>query len=227
MNNTLAEGLSSQVNNMEIDTKFIQNVAGKINGIFHAGAHNGREIEEYVEAEVSTVVWVEANHRVLNRLIKNTNIHKINQHWYSHLLSDVDNQINVFNLSNNEESSSTLDFGKDHQSLIPEIYYSDKIYLISKRIDTLVKEQSDFDWSSINYLVTDCQGCDLKVLKGCGDLLRSPSLKVIKSEVDVKELYRGGSTEKEINEYLTQYGFELRYYFNAFLGWGERYWIRK
>lgn len=212
---------------MEINTNFIKSVVGNINGIFHAGAHEGKEIDEYVNAGVSTVIWAEANHRVLNRLIKHTSRHKINQNWYCHLLSDVDNQINVFNLSNNEESSSTLDFGKDHPSLIPQVYYTDKMYVMSKRMDTLIREQTDFDWNNINYLVTDCQGCDLKVLKGCGDLLRSPSLKVIKSEVDVKELYRGGSTETEINEYLTQYGFELRYYFNAFLGWGDRYWIKK
>lgn len=212
---------------MDITTQFLAEATGGITGIFHAGSHYGQEIEEYIDSNVNTVVWVEANYRVFNRLVKHTSKYGKNQHWYCHCLSDVDNQVNVFNLSNNEESSSILDFGKDHNQFIPHIKYTDKTYVLTKRIDTLVKEQTDFNWSDISYLVTDCQGCDLKVLKGCGDLLKSPNLKIIKSEVDVNELYNGGSTDTEIDSLLKPLGFSLDMYFNAKGGWGERYWFRK
>ena len=119
-----------------------------------------------------------------------------------------------------------MEFGKDHKANIPQIFYESKTYVITKRTDTLVREQKDFDWSKINYLVTDCQGCDLKVLKGCGNLLESPNLKVIQSEVDVLEMYRGGSTEEDISNYLKPFGFKLKHWFNANLGWGERCYIR-
>jgi len=211
----------------EITTTYLSGLVGGIDGVFHAGAHDGEEITEYVKCGINNIVWVEANYRTLNKLINTTSKYGRNQFWYSHCLSDVDDQINVFNISNNDESSSMLDFGKDHKELMSHIVYVSKQYMLTKRIDTLVKEQKDFDWNSINYLVTDCQGCDLKVLKGCGNLLASPNLKIIKSEVDVKEMYRGGSTEKEIGDHLSQFGFELRFWFNANGGWGERYWFRK
>lgn len=211
----------------EITTEYLSNLVGGINGVFHAGAHDGEEITEYAKCGVKNIVWVEANYRTLNRLIKSTVNYGGNQYWYSHCLSDVDDQINVFNISNNDESSSMLEFGKDHKELMSHIVYVDKQYMLTKRIDTLVRQQKDFSWDDINYLVTDCQGCDLKVLKGCGDLLNSKNLKLIKTEVDVKEMYLGGSTEKEIGEYLSQFGFGLQFWFNAYGGWGERYWFRK
>ena len=212
---------------MEITPKFLSEIVGGINGVFHAGSYDGAEIEEYVNCGIENIIWVEANYRVLNRLIKRTAKHGKNQHWFCHYLYDVDNQVNTFNLSNNGESSSTLEFGKDHiNGMMSEVVYTDKEYILTKRLDTLVREQSDFDWNSINYLVTDCQGCDLKVLKGCGDLLKSSNLKVIQSEVDVKEIYKGGSTEEQITEYLAPFGFQLRFYFNTYGGWGERFYIR-
>jgi FkbM family methyltransferase len=211
----------------EITTQYLSGLVGGINGVFHAGSYDGEEIEDYAKCGINTVVWAEANYRVFNKLIKRTSPYGRNQHWYCHCLSDVDNQINVFNLSNNGESSSTLEFGKDHKELMSHIVYTDKTYLLTKRVDTLVKEQSDFNWNDISYLVTDCQGCDLKVLKGCGSLLASPNLKIIKTEVDVKEMYHGGSTEKDLGEYLSQFGFGLQFWFNANGGWGERYWFRQ
>lgn len=209
-----------------VTTQALEKSVGKIKGVMHIGAHAGTEIEEYASAGVDTVVWMEANYKVLNRLVKTTAPYGRNQYWYCQYLSDVDNQIQTFYLSNNEESSSTLEFGKHHKDNIPEVFYEGKMYVMTKRLDTLVKEQTDFDWNNINYLVTDCQGCDLNVLKGCGDLLKSPNLKAIQSEVDVKELYRGGSTEEDISSYLKNFGFTLKYYFNADFGWGERYYIR-
>jgi FkbM family methyltransferase len=211
----------------DITTKYLSGLVGGINGVFHAGAHDGQEIKDYIDCGINNIVWVEASYRTFNRLIKTTSKYGKNQNWYCHCLSDIDNQVNTFNISVNEESSSVLEFGNDHKKLMPHIVYVEKEYMLTKRVDTLVKEQKDFDWNDINYLVTDCQGCDLKVLKGCGNLLSSPNLKIIKSEVDVKEMYLGGSTEREIGDYLSQFGFELKFWFNANGGWGERYWFKK
>ena len=225
---TLVVGSFSRVDKMELDTKNLSDKVGGINGVFHAGSYDGAEVEEYINAGVNHIVWAEANYRVLNKLIKRTSPYGRNQHWYCHYLYDVDNQVNTFNLANNGESSSILEFGKDHISgMMSNVVYTDKEYILTKRLDTLVREQSDFDWNNINYLITDCQGCDLKVLKGCGDLLYSPNLKIIKAEVDVKEMYKGGSTEPQITEYLSRFGFEFRYYFNTYGGWGERIYLRK
>jgi FkbM family methyltransferase len=212
---------------MELTTKFFSEQIGGIKGICHAGSHSGREVSEYMEAGVETVVWIEANYKVMNRLIKNTAPYGKNQVWYCQCLWDQDDVVKVFNISNNEESSSVLEFGDGLKLIHPHLHYVDNTILMTKRMDTIVKSQTDFKWSEINMVVTDCQGADLEVLKGFGDLLSAPNIKLIKSEVELNEQYKNGSSHEKINEYLSKLGFEFRWYFHTADGWGDHYWVRK
>ena len=211
---------------MELNIQLLSNSVGGIKGVFHAGSYDGDEAVEYAGAGVDTVVWVEANPRILNRLIHKTSKYCKNNYWYNHCLLDVDNQVQTFNISSNGQSSSVLEFGKDHSTLYPTIKYTDKFTVLTKRIDTLVAEQTDFNWNDINMLITDCQGADLKVIKGCGDLLKCPSLKIIKAEVELSEQYKDGTRHEELDEFLKQYGFSFDMYYHDYNGWGDHYWFR-
>lgn len=212
---------------MELTTKFFSEQIGGIKGICHAGSHSGREVSEYMEAGVETVVWIEANYKVMNRLIKNTAPYGKNQVWYCQCLWDQDDVVKVFNISNNEESSSVLEFGEGHKKNNPQIQYTDRMVLLTKRMDSIVRSQTDFNWNDINMVVTDCQGADLEVLMGFGDLLSASNVKLIKSEVELNEQYKNGSSHEKINEYLSKFGFSFGWYFHAADGWGDHYWIRK
>jgi FkbM family methyltransferase len=204
-----------------------KNEFSDIRGVCHVGSHLGSEVTEYVENDVNTMIWVEANYLILNKLIKNTSKFGKNQYWLPFTLYNKDDVIKTFNISNNEESSSVLDLGEEHKKQYPHIHYSNKISVITKRFDTYVKNQSDFDWSDINMLVTDCQGADLQVLEGFGDLLNSPSLKIIKTEVNIGEMYKNGSTKNDIANYLSKYNFYEKYYMYTDYSWGDVIWIRK
>lgn len=212
---------------MNINAKFLSEYVGGINGVCHVGAHYGQEIVDYIAAGVNNIVWVEANYKIFNTLIKNTIQYQVNQSWYIECLWDQDNVVKTFNISNNEESSSVMEFGDGHRSSNPHINFIDKTIVLTKRMDTLVKNQKDFDWNDINMIVTDCQGSDLRVLNGFGDLLSQKNIKVVKSEVELNKQYEGESTHEKIDAYLSKFGFVFTFYFHTNAGWGDHYWVRK
>ena len=210
----------------EFNIKNLKDVVGDITGVFHIGSHVGAEIIDYVSNGVENITWVEANYLILNKLIKNTASYGKNQMWLPYCLHDIDDQLRSFNISNNEESSSLLEFGEDVGKYYPQIHYVNKISVLTKRLDTLVKLHTDIDWSKFNMLATDCQGSDLDVLKGCGDLLHSPALKIIKTEFNFGEMYKGNPSLGQISEYLLKFGFVPKFYFHCTGGWGDQYFIR-
>jgi FkbM family methyltransferase len=198
-----------------------------IKNICHIGAHIGNEASSYDALGIEKVVWVEGNYRLLNRLIKNTSQFNFENIYVPLVLSDSDDQLVVFNITNNEESSSFMDIGNKHIEHYPEVYVTDKMFSIAKRFEDYVKKQNDFYWNEIDMLVLDCQGADLKVLNGMGNLLRNSNLKVIKIEVNFGEMYVGNPTEQEISDYLKEFGFYKGYWFVVDGGsWGDNYYVK-
>lgn len=209
----------------EIDVKIIKEF--NIKNICHVGAHIGNEIKFYADSDIKKVVWVESNLKVLNSLIKNTYSWNIENFYLPLTLSDVNDQLVIFNITNNEESSSFMDMGDLHINTYPHVNVVSKEIVLTKRFDTYVNQQSDFIWDEIEMIVTDCQGADLKVLRGFGNLLYSKNLRVIKSEINFGEMYKDNPTENDIDEYLTKFGFVKKYWFIVYNGtWGNTYWVR-
>jgi FkbM family methyltransferase len=211
----------------EISIDFLKNAVGDIRGICHVGSHTGAEVEEYVSSGIEDIIWIEANYLILNKLIKRTASYGKNQMWLPYCLYNADDILKTFNISNNEESSSILEFGADHEKYYSHIIYTNKISVLTKRLDTVVRTHADIDWIKMNMLVTDCQGVDYEVLRGCGDLLKSPFLKVIKSEFSFGEAYKGNASLDQITDYLLQFGFVSRFYFHSDGGWGDQFFIRE
>lgn len=198
-----------------------------LNGVCHVGAYDGKEIDKYVKEGINLAVWVEPNYFVFNRLIERTSKYNIKNVWLPLLLSDINDELVDFYLTNNEESSSFMVLGNKHRLMYPSITIVGKIKIITKRFDIYMLNQQDFSWSDISTLVVDCQGADLKVLKGFGDLLNSPSLKTIQAEVNFGNMYINNPTEEEINEFLKNYGFRKDRWFIVDNGsWGDTTWVR-
>jgi FkbM family methyltransferase len=196
-------------------------------GICHVGAYDGNEISKYLELGAELIVWVEPNYFIFNKLISNTSKVKVKNIWLPLLLSDVDDKVVDFYLTSNGESSSFMVIGEKHKLLYPEICIVSKIKLVTKRFDTYISYQNDFSWDDIDMLVVDCQGADLKVLKGFGNLLKSKNLKSIQAEVNFVEMYVDNPTEQEINNFLTSFGFEKSSWFCMEDGsWGDITWTR-
>jgi FkbM family methyltransferase len=196
-----------------------------IKGVCHVGAWDGAEIETYYNNGVKLIVWVEPISTVFSRLIKNTCSYNINQFWLPLCLSNENDIVVNFNITNNGESSSFMELGKLHKETYPHIISEYSVKLLTTRFDSYYKRQSEFDWSNINLLNIDCQGADLKVLQGFGDLLKSPTLTYIKSEVNYGEMYVDNPSEDDIDNFLQKFNYSKHSWYRVDNGsWGDITW---
>jgi hypothetical protein len=96
----------------------------KSTGVLHLGAHTGQEAGYYHSLNKS-VLWVEAMPNVFKQLTKNISQYH-NQEAINALITDLDNQIYNFNVSNNWNGVSSSifefgDYGSGENSLWPSL----------------------------------------------------------------------------------------------------------
>lgn len=192
-------------------------------GVLHIGAHLAEEISAYYENGVKRTIWIEALPYLmpdLQRIVSNyPDAIAVNA-----CISDVDGQEKEFNISSNDgESSSLFDFGV-HAELHPDVTFVDKIKVVTKRIDTLLKE-NNLSLEGFDFLNIDLQGAELLALKSMGDLLSQ--FKYAYIEVNRKDTYIGCPHVSEIDEYLAKFGFvgvQERWVDDT---WGDKAYIKQ
>lgn len=192
----------------------------KINicGCFHVGAHDCEELNFYnqIGLQPEHIVWIDA---IPSKVIEATN--KGIPNVYNALITDKNDQEILFNISNNIQSSSVLEFGT-HSQEHPEIVYVDKIKQTSITIDTFF-ERNNIDASKYNFWNFDIQGAELMALKGA-----TQSIKYVKAlylEVNEKELYKNCGLINDIDIFLSQYNFKRVLTNMTNHGWGDSLYI--
>jgi len=134
---------------------------------------------------------------------------------------DKDDEEIVFNVSNNYQSSSILEFGT-HSIEHPYIVYVDKIHQKSITIDTFF-ERNNIDASKYNFWNFDIQGAELIALKGSIQSIKYAS--VLYLEVNEKELYKNCGLISDIDSFLSKYNFKRILTSMTSHGWGDALYI--
>jgi FkbM family methyltransferase len=210
-----------------MDIRTFVNGGIPIKKAIHVGAAKGNQVKNYVDSGVELVIWVEPQLQIFNQLIKNTISFPITNIYLPLLCSDIDGQVVDFHITNNSQSSSFMTLGNLHKQTYPHIKVIDSKKLLTTRFDTYYANQNDFLWEEIDMITIDCQGADLKVLKGFGDLLKSPNLKAIQSEVNFGEMYENNPTKEELKQYVESFGFNSAYWFMVDNNsWGDLGWTK-
>lgn len=193
----------------------------KVSGILHVGAHECEELKDYVKYNLhpQQIYWVEAmDHKVV--LMKAQNIPNI----YQAIIDDVDNKDVTFNVSNNGQSSSLLEFGT-HTIHHPEVKFTGTIQGKTKRLDTLI-EENDIPIQHLNFLNLDIQGVELRALKSMEKYLSH--VDYIYSEINTDYVYKDCNLVGEIDEYLKQFGFtRVATQIASNFGWGDAFYIKQ
>ena len=189
-----------------------------INGCFHIGAHECEELSFYNKLEIQSqnIVWIDA---IDSKVMEATNRGIPNV--YNAVITDKDDEDIVFNVSNNVQSSSVLEFGT-HSQEHPDVVYVDKIKQKSITIDTFF-ERNNIDASKLNFWNFDIQGAELMALKGATHSLKYA--KVLYLEVNIKELYINCGLITEIDTFLSQYNFKRVLTKMTPHGWGDALYI--
>jgi hypothetical protein len=189
-----------------------------LSGAFHIGAHDCEELQFYNQLGLKNedVVWIDAIPwkvaEAINRGIPNV---------YHAVITDKDNEDLIFNISNNVQSSSILEFGT-HALEHPSVVYVDKLNLSSITIDSFF-EKNKIDPSKYDFWNFDIQGAELLALKGALQSLRYA--KVLYLEVNERELYKNCALISDIDEFLSQYNFTRVLTNMTQHGWGDALYV--
>jgi len=189
-----------------------------INGAFHIGAHDCEELPFYDKLNLKNedIIWIDAiDKKVIEA--KQRGIPNV----YNAVITDKDDTEVIFNLSNNNQSSSVLEFGT-HLQEHPGIEYVEKLQKKSIKIDTFF-ERNNIDASKYNFWNFDIQGAELLALKGATKSIQYA--KLIYLEVNEKELYKGCGLIGDIDAFLSQYNFQRVLTNMTSHGWGDAIYI--
>ena len=190
-----------------------------IKGALHIGAHECEELSFYHQLDLKNedIVWIEA---LMNKVIE-AQIRKI-PNVYNAVITNEDDKEIIFNISNNFQSSSVLEFGT-HKSSYPNIEYLFKFLCKTITIDTFVK-RNNIDITKLNFWNFDIQGAELMALKGSTDSIKHAQ--AIYLEVNDREVYQKGALMSEIDEFLETYNFKRVLTEFTSEGWGDALYIK-
>ena len=190
-----------------------------ISGVFHVGAHECEELPEYVntlKVPAQDVIWVDAIQEKVGQSIS-----RGIQNVYNAVITDKDDQEVNFNISNNGQSSSVLEFGT-HAQVYPWCVYVLQRKQQSITVDSFF-ERNNLDASKYNFWNFDIQGAELLALKGATKALQHA--KAIYLEVNEKELYKNCGLIDEIDQLLSQHNFKRVITEMTEQGWGDALYI--
>lgn len=184
-------------------------------GVLHVGAHECEEINDY-ERYISRdkILWLEAlpgkvefsKTKFPNLLIENA------------VVSDKIETVK-FNISNNGQSSSILDFGL-HSHYHPHVHYVGEFECQTQMLRNILPKYN----INYNFLNLDIQGAELKALKGMEEYL--PNVDYIYTEVNSDYVYKDCSLITELDDYLKNFGLirvETKW---TDCKWGDAFYIR-
>jgi len=189
----------------------------QVKGVLHIGAHDCEELSFYSSIGCSNILWIDALQEKVDQ-----NIQKGITNIFQAVISDEDNTLVKFNITNNVQSSSFLEFGT-HADNYKWCKVVNSVDLRTSRLDTFVKAKG-IDIQNYNIWNFDIQGAELMALKGGADLLKHVDMLYL--EVNTEEVYKGCPHVKEIDVFLFDKGFVRVETLMDNSGWGDAIYIR-
>lgn len=174
-----------------------------IKGAIQAGAHHGSVIQEIHKNNISNILCFEpvlSSFEILNK--KCSDKAKI----YNLALGNQNKKIYINIETSNEGMSNSILEPKLHLINYPHIKFDSKIEIEMTRLDDFIKLTNEIKNIQYNFLCLDVQGYELEVLKGAGKTLEN--IDYILCEVFKDDLYDKCSKVKEIDDFLSTYGFD-------------------
>ena len=219
---------------VSIVTRFLQLLESKVElrGVIHVGAHHGQEVDQYLAHGCERIVLVEPNPdacRVLRERFKSRPEVQVMEAAALDECGTATLRIHT-SRSGSTEPASVLKL-KRFKEIVPTLETRRTIEVDAARLDSLL-ERSGIDSADFQLLNIDVQGAELRVLRGAERTLASVLAVLV--EVHVVELYDSAASEREVDEFLTERGFqradvayhELYNERGTFPAWAEALYVR-
>ena len=175
---------------------------------------------QYLSRGVSKIVWVEGNPDLISR-----NSHRVdgmNQKLFHGLVYSEDGKEVEFNITNNLQSSSILEFGK-HKEYHPHVDLVESRRMTTTRVDSLF-DKNGINPEEFDFVNLDIQGVELQALKGFGRYL--DNIKYIYTEVNSGEVYKNNDSIEDLDLFLSGFGFKRVETEMTPFEWGDAFYIR-
>jgi FkbM family methyltransferase len=191
----------------------------KVSGIAYIGANKGQELvdllKNFPDVPIHLFEPQKDSYNALHKKYKNDP----NLNFYNFGLGSSEKVIDMFTNTNNDSMNSSLLAPKDHLVYHPSI-------LFEGREKIQIKKFGDLSIRNINLLKIDVQGYELEVLKGFKDF---NDVTYILTEVNRKEMYKDCDLVKDLDKYLTNYGFirVTTSWYKRVIPWGDAFYIKK
>lgn len=191
-----------------------------VKGVLHVGAHECEERSFYhsMGLDDSSIIWIEALARKVDEC-KRKGIPRV----YQAVMTDKDGAEVTFNVSNNVQSSSILEFGS-HARHHPHVVFTEQQTLKTTTIDSFLLHNK-FDPTQFSFWNLDIQGAELLALKGGAKALCYAD--AVYLEVNTEEVYKGCATLPEIDAFLSTYKLKRVVTDITPYGWGDALYVRE
>ena len=190
-----------------------------LNGVLHIGSHECEEMNFYSRLNIKreNIIWIDGNQDkvdwAISRGIPNV---------YKAIITDVDDKILEFHISNNGQSSSILELGT-HLKHHPHVHYVETREDRGITIDTFFSKNK-LNSENCDLWNFDIQGAELMALKGALNSLKYP--KAIYLEVNQEEVYKGGAMINDLDLFLEKYGFKRVLTKMTQYNWGDALYLK-
>jgi FkbM family methyltransferase len=186
-------------------------------GILHVGAHECEEINDYLTYILKDkILWVEAMKDKVE--LCKTRFPGINIEQA--VISDKIEKV-TFNISNNGQSSSILEFGL-HSQFHPHVVFVNSVETETKLLKDVICNY-DIDYNFVNL---DIQGVELKALKSMEEYLHK--IDYIYTEVNSDYVYKDCNLINELDDYLKKFDFtRVETIWAGDYRWGDAFYVKK
>jgi FkbM family methyltransferase len=190
-------------------------------GVIHIGAHDGEEVGVYLSMGMNNILMIEANPNVFARLHANVSAYP-QVRAVQCAISDRDGFVSL-RVTSFDQSSSILPL-KRHKDIYPDIREEYQISVVSRRLDTLLKEMN-VSPAGYNFLNLDIQGAELMALQGAVETLQH--IDAINTEINFDELYEGCALADEMDRFLAFFGFRRIATVSPYHPtWGDAFYVK-
>jgi len=170
--------------------------------IIDCGAHMGTDsIELHKIFPGAYIHSFEPVPVIFDKLCQKTKPYK-NIFTYNLALSNKDESTKMFVSSSGSDGSSSLLAPKTHLQDHPAVLFNEVIEINTKKLDTWAEEHNI---DRVDFLWLDMQGFEYQMLFASHKIL--PTVKVIHTEVSLKETYEGVLIYPLFKKWLEEHGF--------------------
>lgn len=201
--------------------KIVEKYDIKPTGIIHAGAHTAEELEAYLSAGFTKVIWIEANPELEDVLLSRIKNHRGKMFVEIACIGEETGREVSFKITNNKQSSSVLNLAH-HATQYPHIVVSEEVKMKTR---TLAEIVGKYDFLKYKFLNMDLQGYELHALKGLGQLLHN--IDYVYTEINLTSLYEGCVLFEDLKNYLEGFDFELVEKDVTPGTWGDAFFVKK